>query len=136
VIVLDTGPVWAALDTTDAHHDRCAAFFQNVKEPLVLPAAVIGQVCYGLCGAVGPQAEADFLRRISEGAFWVDDAVPDDYERAAVLVEQYADRSIGYVDAMVVATAERLGARRVATLDHRDFLMIRPRHVEAFELLP
>ncbi|MEU8272201.1 hypothetical protein AB0B89_34245 [Sphaerisporangium sp. NPDC049002] len=32
--------------------------------------------------------------------------------------------------------AERLGLREVATLDHRHFRVVRPRHVPAFDLLP
>jgi hypothetical protein len=40
------------------------------------------------------------------------------------------------IDASVVATAERLGLPRIATLNHRDFAVIRPVHVEAFELIP
>jgi hypothetical protein len=36
----------------------------------------------------------------------------------------------------VIALAERHGAIRVATLDWRHFTVVRPRHVQAFELLP
>jgi predicted nucleic acid-binding protein len=41
-----------------------------------------------------------------------------------------------YVDATVVAMAERLGSVRLYTLDRRDFGIIRPRHVASLELLP
>jgi predicted nucleic acid-binding protein len=40
------------------------------------------------------------------------------------------------VDASVVAVAERLGIGTVATLDRRHFTVVRPRHVDMFELLP
>jgi predicted nucleic acid-binding protein len=43
---------------------------------------------------------------------------------------------VGTVDASVVATAERLGIVEVATLDRRHFSVVRPRHTEAFRLLP
>ena len=48
----------------------------------------------------------------------------------------YADLGLGLVDASVVAIAERLGATTIATLNHRDFMVVRPRHIVAFELLP
>ncbi len=32
--------------------------------------------------------------------------------------------------------AARLGLSPIATLDHRDFRVVRPAHTEAFELLP
>jgi uncharacterized protein len=40
------------------------------------------------------------------------------------------------VDASVVAAAERLDVRQIATVDRRDFGVVRPKHAEAFELLP
>ena len=39
-------------------------------------------------------------------------------------------------DASVVAIAKRLGVSEVATLKRRDFAYVRPRHTEAFTLLP
>jgi predicted nucleic acid-binding protein len=40
------------------------------------------------------------------------------------------------VDATVIAHAERVRERRIATLDRRHFGTIRPRHVPGFLLLP
>jgi hypothetical protein len=37
---------------------------------------------------------------------------------------------------LVVALAERLDVVEVATLDHRHFRIVRPRHAKAFTLLP
>jgi predicted nucleic acid-binding protein len=51
-------------------------------------------------------------------------------------VRRYADFPLGFVDAVVVATAERLGLSEVATIDRRHFTAVRPAHVEAFTLLP
>jgi predicted nucleic acid-binding protein len=49
-----------------------------------------------------------------------------------------ADRRDGRftTDASVIALAERLGVAEVATLDHRHFQAVRPRHVSALQLLP
>lgn len=54
----------------------------------------------------------------------------------AELVDRYADLPLGGTDASLVAMAERLALTQVATLDHRHFRVVRPRHVDAFELLP
>jgi hypothetical protein len=54
----------------------------------------------------------------------------------AELVESYLDLPLGIVDAAVVAIAERLALKEIATLDHRHFSVVRPRHVRAFSLLP
>lgn len=57
-------------------------------------------------------------------------------ERAADLIGQYADLPLGFVDASVVALAEQLELQEIATLDRRHFSVVRPRHVDAFTLLP
>jgi hypothetical protein len=54
----------------------------------------------------------------------------------AELVEPYADWPLGRTDASVIAIAERLGVTTVATLNRRQFGPIKPRHIEAFTLLP
>jgi predicted nucleic acid-binding protein len=52
------------------------------------------------------------------------------------LVARYADLRLGILDASVVAVAERSGVTTVATANRRDFVVVRPRHVASFELLP
>jgi len=51
-------------------------------------------------------------------------------------VKVYADLLLGAVDASVVAIAERLGVKEIATLDRRHFSVVRPRHAEAFSIVP
>jgi len=60
----------------------------------------------------------------------------EDLLRMAELVIQYADLPLGSVDASVIAVAERLGVTTVMTIDRRHFTVVRPRHVDAFNLLP
>ncbi len=59
----------------------------------------------------------------------------EDCSRAAEILHIYAEAKIGFVDASLVAVAERLKIRRVLTLDRRHFDMIRPRHCDCFEIL-
>lgn len=136
MIVLDAGPLYAALDINDAHHKTAVTFFVNAVPPLIVPSPVLGEVCYWLGARIGPAAEAKFLATICQGAMQVAHPECDDFARAATIIEQYADNNIGFVDAIVVATAERFGATKVATVDYRHFGVIRPKHVPAFELLP
>lgn len=56
--------------------------------------------------------------------------------RAAELVRQYSDLPLGTTDATVIALCERLELHELATLDHRHFTIVRPRHVEALTLRP
>ena len=54
----------------------------------------------------------------------------------AELVSQYDEMHLGTTDASVIALAERLEITEISTLDRRHFTAVRPRHVEAFTLLP
>jgi hypothetical protein len=76
------------------------------------------------------------LDQIDTGALVVEDLLHEDYRRAGELLTTYADLRVGFVDAAVLAVVERLREPKLATLDHRHFSVMRPRHVEALELLP
>ena len=76
------------------------------------------------------------MRLFSSGYLTLSDLTAADLDRAAELVERYADFPLGTTDATIVAVAERLEITTIATLDVRHFSAVRPRHVDAFTLLP
>lgn len=102
----------------------------------MVPDLVIPEVTYLLAAGARTSVEADFLRGLVFGPIEVEHVGDVDLERAADLVETYADLRLGTVDAVVVAIAERLTATKIATLDRRHFTVVRPAHIPAFELLP
>jgi predicted nucleic acid-binding protein len=61
VIIVDTGPLVAAIDADDAHHKRCADLLQTHPGPLLVPGPVLTEVCYMVWRVQGSQAEASFL---------------------------------------------------------------------------
>ena len=75
-------------------------------------------------------------RLAANGAFGVEPVAAADWLRIAELVARYRDLPLGTVDASVVATAERLCIREIATVDRRHFTVVRPNHVKAFTLMP
>lgn len=77
-----------------------------------------------------------FLRGIRRGELDVEPLEDEDLDRTIELMERYADLDVGFVDAAVLATVERLNEPKLATLDHKHFGAMRPRHVESLELLP
>lgn len=103
---------------------------------MIVPTLVITEVCYLIGTRLGAEAEVRFLGDLAAGDLAPEAVAVDDWLRIAELVHTYADLPLGTVDASVVATAERLGATTVATLDRRHFTVVRPRHCHAFELLP
>jgi predicted nucleic acid-binding protein len=139
VIVCDTGPLVAAAFSKDPDYHRCVELFTGLhlaNRRMVLPAPIVAEVGYLLAAKAGARAEALFLRSLGDGDLVTVELTPADYTRMADLVEQYADLPLGTSDAAVIALAERLDVDEVATLDHRHFTVVRPRHVRAFTLLP
>jgi hypothetical protein len=97
---------------------------------------VITVVVYLLGTRLGVEPEIRFLGDLAAGNLLAEPVVASDWIRIAELTGAYRDLPLGAVDAAVVATAERLGERQLATLDRRHFSVVRPRHLDAFELLP
>ncbi len=136
MIVVDTGPLYAATDTSDAHHAACAALFTSPPDRLVVPVSVVVEASFLIERHLGPAAEASFLGSLTPTGLVVEQLAADDLGRMAELVRTYADLPLGAVDASVVAIAERVGATTLISLDRRHFTVVRPRHTTAFTLLP
>lgn len=135
-VVVDAGPLYAAADADDAHHQRCARFFSEHPGPFVVPQLVVAEVAYFMARRLDVRTELLFLAELSTGGLSAEAVAPTDWTRIAELVKRYRDFPLGTVDASVIACAERLGITEVATLDHRHFAAVRPSHTEAFALLP
>lgn len=134
-LVLDTGPIVAALDADDADHLRCRNILESGEDMVVL-STVLVEVEYLLRRVDQVAAFAGFVDDIAAGVYRLEVLAMQDLQRAAELTVRYRDLSLGLVDASVVALCERLGERRVATLDRRHFGVIRPRHCQRLEILP
>lgn len=134
--IADTGPLVALLNAKDRDHEACASLFRRYRGPIVVPAPVVTEVAYFLQIEPGPVVEAAFLDALSRGELIVEATSREDFGRMAQLVRQYADFPLGAADGSVIAIAERLGATRTATIDHRHFRAVRPAHCAAFDLLP
>jgi predicted nucleic acid-binding protein len=136
MIVVDSGVLLAAADVDDRHHKACVQLFKEHGAEFVVPAAVVVEVCWMLGRHVSIELEADFLASIADGELHVVTLTPSEYQRAAELVAAYRDLPLDAVDAMVIATAERLRATTVATIDHRHFSAVEPNHLPRLELVP
>lgn len=135
-LILDTGPLYASLDRSDADHAACRALIEDSNEPLIIPAPVLVEVDYWIQQRLHPGVLVALLDDIAAGAYQVIDLATVDYGRVRDLCDRYADADIGFVDAAVLAIVERLNEPKLATLDRRHFGLLRPRHRDSIELLP
>jgi predicted nucleic acid-binding protein len=135
-LILDTGPLYATLDRSDAAHRACRRLVEQTREPLVIPAPVLVEVDYWIHQRLSPGILLALLDDVDAGAYRVENLLAEDYRRVRELCDKYADADIGLVDASVLAVVERLREPKLATLDRRHFGMLRPKHVASLHLLP
>ena len=135
-LILDTSVLLAALDAADPDHEPCAELIGEANENLLVPVLVLSELDYWCGERLTGGVWLAFLEDVLAGAYSVESPTQGELERCRELQSTYADLKLGVVDASVLALVERLGEAKLATLDHRHFATMRPRHVEALELLP
>jgi len=135
-ILLDTSIMLAAADRADLNHEAAAAWFRRADEPFLLSALSLGELDVLLQRELGPAASLAVVEAIVGGIIRLVSPTLDDLGRAAALLDETAEHRPRLADAVLVALAERLGVRRVATFDRRPIAVFRPRHVRALDLEP
>jgi predicted nucleic acid-binding protein len=135
-LILDTAPLLAALDAADPDHEACRLLIEGAGEDLVVPGLVLAELDYWCSERLGGAVWLAFLDDLLDGAYRPEQPTLEDLRRCEELQSRYADLALGVVDASVIALAERLGERKLATLDRRHFGVVRPQHVDALLLLP
>jgi predicted nucleic acid-binding protein len=133
-VLVDTGALLALFRENDAWHARTREWLASTRHAMVTPFPVVQETAFMFGTAHGPEAEAAFVRSAAE--FSIEQLEAADLLRAAELVETYNDFPLGFVDASIVAIAERLDIRDLLTTDRRHFGVIRPAHCERLRLLP
>jgi hypothetical protein len=126
----------ATFDRNDPDHEPCAQLLAEVRGTRVVPAPVLVEFDYFAARELDRRAVTTMIDEIRHGNYRVEDLTDSDYQRVEELLDIYADLRVGFVDAAVLAVTERLRETKLATLDHRHFSVMRPRHVDALELLP
>ena len=136
IVLADTGALFAAVEAADTWHQPVKAWFASTRDSLAVPITVVQETAYFVGTRRGARAESGFLRSLLRENLTIESLEAQDVERAADLVEGYADFPIGFVDASIVAIAERLDITSLLTTDRRHFGVIRPAHCERLRLLP
>lgn len=130
-IVVDSGPLIALFDRSDAHHSRAVQLVKSLSGRLVTNFAVVTEVVYML--DFSPQAQRDFLFW-AERSLILDTGTGADLPRIRALLDKYADLPADFADASLVALCERLGSTVVASVDS-DFTVYRTQDRRAFRNL-
>jgi uncharacterized protein len=135
-ILLDSSAILAAADQSDLNHRAALAWFGRVNEPLLIGALTLSEVDLLLQRELSLKATLAILEAIATGAIRVVAPTHADFGRAAELLREATEYRPRLTDAVLVATAERLGVTRVAAFDRRPIAIFRPRHTKALDLEP
>ena len=116
-ILVDTGPLVAWLDRSDADHGLCSRFFANAHGPLLSTWAVVTEVCHLVPNDVAPR----FLEWIQLGGLQLIEIPPAALQTISSWMMRTKDLPMDLADATLLWAAHQSGLRSIATLDRRDF---------------
>jgi predicted nucleic acid-binding protein len=131
-LICDTGALIDYLVETAPDHDQFREAIDQARTRYV-PGLVLAEVDYFLRDE--RRAMQLFMQDLARGAFTYAPPTLGQLARAMEVDRRFADLGLGLVDGTVVALAESLGIRRLATRDVRHFAAVRLRDGKAFELV-
>lgn len=135
--LVDSGFLYATFDKNDDNHQAVVALLPSLShERLIVPTLVLVEVAYLLNKRIGHQTMRHLLQVLKDGPLHFEYVAKQDLGRIYQILEYYADAKLDFVDASIVALAERLGVRKILTVDQRDFRIIHPKHCDYFEIFP
>lgn len=131
-LICDTGALLDYLVAGSADHEAFRTAIDRARTRYV-PGLVLAELDYLLRDE--REAMRAFIEDLASGAFTLACPEVDQLTRAMQLDRQYADLRLGLVGASVIALAELVGVRRIATRDVRHFAAVRFPDGGAFELV-
>jgi len=135
ITVADTGFAVALANQQDEQHAAVKAVYAQQRQ-ILLPQTVLAEVAYLLDRDAGTAQLIKFLESLPVSRFQLVGLMEQDIARTATILRQYQDSRIDFVDASVMAIAERYTLTTILILDRRDFSLYQPPHCSAFMLLP
>ncbi len=134
-VILDTNVIYSMMDKDDRQHLKIKKFFQENNDFLyILPSTTIIEICYLVRTRLSPHLEIRFLEEINRN-FNLEPVRDADIFRIVEILKKYDTLGIGYVDASIVAIAERLRLNKILTLDKKHFEVLVPMGFDSFDIL-
>lgn len=136
MILTDTGPIVAILNSADQHHAVCVAMLRRIPDVQLLTTWPCFTEAMHFLGRVGGYRYQARLWDLYHAArLVVHQPSPTETGRMARLMAQYHDTPMDLADASLIAAAESLGHSRIFTVD-RQFYIYRLSDGSALEVIP
>ena len=114
-VLLDTGPLVAALARRDRYHAWASLQFQQMKPPLLTCESVLSEACF-LLARMGEEAQK-VLELVRRGVIQVDLQLEDEIDPIADLMRRYMNVPMSLADAGLVRLSEIHSSSKVFTID-------------------
>lgn len=134
MILLDTGPIVAFFDASDNYYKTCVAVLKDINESLATTWPVLTEAFYLL--GFSWKAQDNLWEFIMRGGIEIFSLNDKQQLRCRQLMEKYRDLPMDLADGTLVVLAESNKIKKIFTLDHRDFRIYKPAHINSFSLLP
>jgi predicted nucleic acid-binding protein len=122
IILIDTGPIVAALSRRDRHHKWAKLHFESISEPCLTCEAVLSECFFLLSSATDGKERLCAL--LDRGIVTTGFSLPDNQPETLRLMRRYSDTPMSFADACLVRMAEMHDASTIFTTDH-DFEIYR-----------
>ncbi|MDR3248190.1 MAG: PIN domain-containing protein [Treponema sp.] len=114
-VLVDSGPLIALFDRSDAYHEKILAFIRDTPYRFVTSLAVLTEVSHMLDFNVNTQI--DFFEWVMSRGLDLEEITQDDIPRIINLTKKYADLPMDFADATLVVAAEKTGIREIVSID-------------------
>jgi predicted nucleic acid-binding protein len=117
-VLADTGPLYAASDEADEHHQRALLQLEALardRREVLIPYPILLEAYSLLLFKLGRNAASGWLTEVANASFV--NPTPQDYARGFTTLQASANQNLTLVDATLAALASRL-ALEVWTYDH------------------
>jgi predicted nucleic acid-binding protein len=143
---VDSGFAYALIDSDDKFHSKAWSILRQKQWDFRVPAEIFVEVSHRRIGLAFHHIRKDDRKYridtfaenltllIERTPFQIEQTSLADYRHVTQLLHQYADAGIDFVDAVVVALAERFATPYIMTIDERDFRRYIPSFTSHFIL--
>ena len=114
-VLIDSGPIVAALSRRDQHHDWARSHFEAALNPFLTCEAVLSE-CFFLLERSG-QGKENLCALIDRGVVRLDFSMDRNLPDVLRLIRRYQDTPMSLADACLVRMAESHGNAAVFTTD-------------------
>ncbi len=135
MIAVDSGFLFALVDTSDAWHQRSLAHRGSLEEGWITTWPVLAETCHLLGSRLGARFVAPLLDDVAARVIEVWDLPDDCLGELPKLVRRYQDLPMDLADATMLLLAEHLGHGRILSTDERDFKTYRWKQRKPFHNL-